>query len=84
MPYRGSIINGSGMLSGYSSSSLRAELDNGPMEQLAEVQEPKSKTKRKKSLKQLKPLKTESSESSTKSFVDFMLRGKRKSVIKNF
>ncbi|KAL2849322.1 hypothetical protein BJX68DRAFT_276032 [Aspergillus pseudodeflectus] len=84
MPYRGSIIKGSGMLSGYSSSSLRAELDNGPMEQLAEVQEPKSKTKRKKSLKQLKPLKTESSESSTKSFVDFMLRGKRKSVIKNF
>ncbi|KAL3495121.1 hypothetical protein BJX62DRAFT_233767 [Aspergillus germanicus] len=84
MPYRGSIIKGSGMLSGYSSSSLRAELDNGPMEQLTEVQEPKSKTKRKKSLKQLKPLKTESSESSTKSFVDFMLRGKRKSVIKNF
>ncbi|KAJ0416878.1 hypothetical protein BJY00DRAFT_290727 [Aspergillus carlsbadensis] len=84
MPYRGSIIKGSGTLSGYSSSSLRAELDSRPMEQLAEVQEPKSKAKRKKSLKQLKPLKTESSESSTKSFVDFMLRGKRKSVIKNF
>ncbi|KAL3463739.1 hypothetical protein BJX64DRAFT_256788 [Aspergillus heterothallicus] len=84
MPYRGSVIKGSGMLSGYSSSSLRAELDNGHMEQLPEVQDPKPKSRRKKSLRQLKPLKTETSESSTKSFVDFMLRGKRKSVIKNF
>ncbi|KAL2825111.1 hypothetical protein BJY01DRAFT_262769 [Aspergillus pseudoustus] len=83
MPYRGSIIKGSGMLSGYSSSSLRAELDNDPMEQLSEVQDAKSKNRRKKSLRQLKPSKTEASESSTKSFVDFMLRGKRKSVIKN-
>ncbi|KAL2801533.1 hypothetical protein BJX63DRAFT_426670 [Aspergillus granulosus] len=84
MPYRGSVIKGSGMLSGYSSSSLRAELDNGPVEQLSEVQTSKLKSRRKKSLMQLKPLKTETSESSTKSFVDFMLRGKRKSVIKNF
>ncbi|KAL4886136.1 hypothetical protein BJY04DRAFT_213671 [Aspergillus karnatakaensis] len=90
LPYRGSMIKGSGMLSGYSSSSLRAELDNGHelAEQAGEsdAMSVKSKKSRKKSLKHLKSSsKSESSESSAKSFVGFMLRGKRKSFInKNF
>ncbi|KAL2863284.1 uncharacterized protein BJX67DRAFT_266027 [Aspergillus lucknowensis] len=84
LPYRGSVIKDSGMLAGYSSSNLRAELDNDIAEQQSELEDPqKPKTRRKKSLRQLKPVKTDSSESSTKSFVDFMLRGKRKSFIKN-
>ncbi|KAL5335175.1 hypothetical protein BJX70DRAFT_375726 [Aspergillus crustosus] len=88
--YRGSVIKGSGMLSGYSSSSLRAELDTAVPEHSTENDEQclHSKKKSKKSMKQLKSSsnssKTESSESSAKSFVGFMLRGKRKSFIKNF
>ncbi|KAL4863394.1 hypothetical protein BDV12DRAFT_177515 [Aspergillus spectabilis] len=85
LPYRGSVIKGTGMLNGYSSSSLRAELDNELPEQPDE-QSLKSKKSRKKSMKQLvsSSSKNEGSESSAKSFVEFMLRGKRKSFIKNF
>ncbi|KAL2816200.1 hypothetical protein BDW59DRAFT_153431 [Aspergillus cavernicola] len=83
LPYRSSIIKGSSML-GYSSSSLRSELEKGPTEH-PELEDTKPKSKRKKSLKHLRPsiTKSESSESSKKSFVDFMLRSKRKSMIKN-
>ncbi|KKK24793.1 hypothetical protein P175DRAFT_0246930 [Aspergillus ochraceoroseus IBT 24754] len=89
LPYRGSLIKGSSSLSGYSASSLRSEIENSSAvdpQQRAET-EFKSKSRRKKSLKQIRTShsKAENSDSSTtKSFVDFMLRGKRKSTIKNF
>ncbi|KAI9369839.1 hypothetical protein BJX61DRAFT_124237 [Aspergillus egyptiacus] len=83
--YRGSFIKGSGIPGGYSSSSLRSELDSSPIEEPSDEEEGKPKTKHKKSFKQLRSSisKTETAESPTKSFVGFMLRGKRKSVIKN-
>ncbi|KAL3472520.1 hypothetical protein BJX99DRAFT_235289 [Aspergillus californicus] len=82
MPYRGSFIKGSSAL-GYSSSSLRSELESRPLEQLSELDD-KPKSRRKKSLRHLKSSisKIDSPESSAKSFVGFMLRSKRKSVIK--
>ncbi|KAL4738533.1 hypothetical protein BDV11DRAFT_205908 [Aspergillus similis] len=86
LPYRGSISmvksrSSTMPMGGYSSSSLRAELNPQPEEQKASSKG-KSKTHSKKSLKQSKDKESESP-SSAKSFVGFMLRGKRKSVIKN-
>ncbi|KAL4786993.1 hypothetical protein BJX76DRAFT_51208 [Aspergillus varians] len=90
LPYRASITKGSSTPAAYSSSSLRAELDK-PAEpaQAAQTQSENSKSKirSKKSMKHLKSSsssKAEPSEpSAAKSFVGFMLRGKRKSVMKN-
>jgi hypothetical protein len=69
-------------MGGYSSSSLRAELNPQPEEQKTSS---KGKSKTHSSKKSLKQSKDKDSEtpSSAKSFVGFMLRGKRKSVIKN-
>ncbi|KAL3431957.1 hypothetical protein BDV09DRAFT_206276 [Aspergillus tetrazonus] len=87
LPYRGSISmvksrSSTMPMGGYSSSSLRAELNPQPEEQKASS---KSKSKTHSSKKGLKQSKDKESEtpSSAKSFVGFMLRGKRKSVIKN-
>ncbi|KAL4746960.1 hypothetical protein BDW72DRAFT_209936 [Aspergillus terricola var. indicus] len=87
LPYRGSISmvksrSSTMPMGGYSSSSLRAELNPQPEEQKASS---KSKSKTHSSKKSLKQSKDKESEtpSSAKSFVGFMLRGKRKSVIKN-
>ncbi len=91
LPYRASMIKGA--------SSLRTQVGSstapatGPMHsehgaaQTSQMEHSKSKTRSKKSMKQLKPeseTTSPSSSSSAKSFVGFMLRGKRKSVIKNF
>ncbi|KAL4995362.1 hypothetical protein BDV10DRAFT_203084 [Aspergillus recurvatus] len=89
LPYRGSISmvksrSSTMPMGAYSSSSLRAELN--PQTQTTSS---KSKSKAhsggrsKKSLKQSKDKESETS-SSAKSFVGFMLRGKRKSVVKNW
>ncbi|KAL4987919.1 hypothetical protein BDW68DRAFT_177398 [Aspergillus falconensis] len=84
LPYRGSTSmvksrSSTMPLGGYSSSSLRAELNPQPEDSKASS---KSKGSSKKSVKQPKDKESETS-SSAKSFVGFMLRGKRKSVIKN-
>ncbi|CBF73919.1 hypothetical protein AN8116.2 [Aspergillus nidulans FGSC A4] len=87
LPYRGSISmvksrSSTMPMGGYSSSSLRAELNPQPEEQKTSS---KSKSKTHSSKKSMKQSKDKESEtpSSAKSFVGFMLRGKRKSVIKN-
>lgn len=96
LPYRASMIKGASSLraqvgSSSSSSSNSSTAPNGSMHtehgaaQTSQMENSKSKTRRKKSVKQLKPeSEATSSSSSAKSFVGFMLRGKRKSVIKNF
>ncbi|BCS27855.1 uncharacterized protein APUU_60903A [Aspergillus puulaauensis] len=91
LPYRASMIKGASSLRaqvGSSSSSNSTGPGTGSMHtehgaaQTSQMENSKSKTRRKKSVKQVKP-ESESS-SAAKSFVGFMLRGKRKSVIKNF
>ncbi|KAL4918397.1 hypothetical protein BDW62DRAFT_200777 [Aspergillus aurantiobrunneus] len=80
LPLRASMAKAPGTPAGYSSSSLRAEIDTEgvPVEQGQVSQMVKSRMGRKKSVKQFKA-KTDGAESSAKSFVGFMLRGKRKS-----
>ncbi|KAL4977158.1 hypothetical protein BDW66DRAFT_150471 [Aspergillus desertorum] len=95
LPYRGSgsipmvkSRSSTMPMGGYSSSSLRAELNPQPEDQKASSKSKGSRETRsgsgsKKSLKQPKDKESEAS-SSAKSLVGFMLRGKRKSVIKNW
>ncbi|KAL6232094.1 hypothetical protein BDW75DRAFT_218544 [Aspergillus navahoensis] len=93
LPYRSSIsmVNSRSStmpMGGYSSSSLRAELNPQTEDQKASSEskgttKSRSGSRSKKSLKQPKDKEPETpSSSSAKSFVGFMLRGKRKSVMK--